>query len=201
MGWFRGAVENLGYRLDEMESLVREHIADTRDALTVLDDATDVIRYGLMEHGGFVRNETLSHSQRSHMFTQERANFVMWNIQRNRAENTDVDKGGEEETPTEDPVISGPTDGMDNLLESMRRDQNAALALEAWEDASMIQRALITVMDASAGANPIGMTMEVVETIRGIFQRLYRLARNRGHSDRANAYYMYVNDLHTVMQG
>ena len=134
------------------------------------------------------------------MFTQERANFVMWNIQRNRAENTDVDKGGEEETPTEDPVISGPTEGTDNLLESMRRDQNAALALEAWEDAS-IQRALITVLDASAGANPIGMTMEVVETIRGIFQRLYRLARNRGHNDRANAYYMYVNYLHTVMQG
>ena len=37
------------------------------------------------------------------------------------------------------------------------------------EDASMIQRALITVLDASAGANPIGMTMEVVENIRGIF--------------------------------
>ena len=119
-----------------------------------------------------------------------------------------MDEGGEEETPTEDPVISGHTEGMDNLLASMRRDQNAALALEAWEDASMIQRALITVLDAlitvldaSAGANPIGMTMEVVETIRGIFQRLYRLARNRGHNDRANAYYMYVNDLHTVMQG
>ena len=30
------------------------------------------------------------------MFIQERANFVLWNVQRNRAENTDVDEGGEE---------------------------------------------------------------------------------------------------------
>ena len=48
MGWIRDASESLGYRLDEVNGLVREHIADTRDVLTVLDDATDVIRYGLM---------------------------------------------------------------------------------------------------------------------------------------------------------
>ena len=71
MGWFRGSVDNLGYRLDEMESLVREHIADTRDALTVLDDATDVIRYGLMEHGGFVRNEnTFSFPEESYVHSR-----------------------------------------------------------------------------------------------------------------------------------
>ena len=47
----------------------------------------------------------------------------------------------------------------------------------------------------------IGMTTEAAKTTRGIFQLPYRLARNRGHTDRANAYYMYVSDLHTVMQG
>ena len=105
-----------------------------------------------------------------------------------------MDERGKEEAPTEDEVMPGPTEGMDNLMESMRRDQNAALALEAWEDASMIQRALMTVLDASSGSSPIGMTMEVVTSIRGVFQQLYRVARNRGHNDRANACLMYVND-------
>ena len=135
------------------------------------------------------------------MFTQERSNFVIWNANRNRPENTDMAEGGEEENPTDNEPMPDSAEGMNNLMESLRREQNAALALEAWEDASMIQRALITVLDASSGANPIGMTMEVVNAIRGIFQRLYRVARNRGHNDRADAYLMYVNDLQRIMRG
>ena len=95
------------------------------------------------------------------------------------------------------------TKGMENSMNAMRRKQNIALAREAWEDASLIQRALvlITILDASAGANPIGMSMVVIETTRGIFNRLHRLARNRGHGDRAGAYLRYVEDLHGIMRG
>ena len=38
----------------------------------------DCVRYGLMELGGFVRNTVLDRQQRSHMFTHERANLVMF---------------------------------------------------------------------------------------------------------------------------
>ena len=60
------------------------------------------------------------------------------------------------------------TEGMENLMNAMRRKQNIALAREAWEDASLIQRALVTILDARAGANLIGMSMAVIETTRGI---------------------------------
>ena len=90
---------------------------------------------------------------------------------------------------------------MENLMNAMRKEQNIALAREAWEDASSIQRALITILDASAGTNLVGMSMGVIETIRGIFNRLHRLARNRGHGDRAGTYLRYVEDLHGIMRG
>ena len=93
------------------------------------------------------------------------------------------------------------TEGMENLMNAMRRKENIALAREAWEDASLIQRALVTILDARAGANLIGMSMAVIETTRGIFNRLHRVARNRGHGDRAGAYLRYVEDLHGIMRG
>ena len=93
------------------------------------------------------------------------------------------------------------TEGMENLMNAMRRKQNIALAREAWEDASLTQRALVTILDARAGANLIGMSMAVIETTRGIFNRLHRVARNRGHGDRAGAYLRYVEDLHGIMRG
>ena len=68
-----------------------------------IDEAIDCVRYGLMELGGFVRNT---------LFTQERANLVIWNLG-NRAETTDaqtsdpMDNGEEteEKRPTHDAVI------------------------------------------------------------------------------------------------
>ena len=148
-----------------------------------------------------MRNESLTASQRSHMFTQERANFVMWNSQRNRPQDTDPIENAEAENLTEDEVEPSSTEGMENLMNAMRREHSIALAREEWEDASLIQRVLITILDASAGANPIGMSMGVIETIRAVFQRLRRLARNRGHNDRAGTYLRHVEDLHGIMRG
>ena len=137
-----------------------------------------------MEFGGFVRNETLSAVQRSHMFIQERANFVLWNMQRSQPEDTDENvagppEGGEEEAPTEDEEVQGETEGMSNLMDSLRNDQNVALASELWNDAAQIQRALMTVLDATSGRSPRGMSIDVVNTIRSVFQRLYRTCKKQ----------------------
>ena len=198
-------IETLGETVNANATRLAHHEEDTRDALTVLDHATDCIRYGLMEFGGFVRNEILSAVRRSHMFTQERANFVLWNMQRNRPEDTDEPaagptEGGEEEALTEDEEVQGETEGMSNLMDSWRNDQNVALASELWNDAAQIQRALMTVLDASSTGSPRGMSIDVVNTIMNVVQRLYRTARNRGREDRAQAYRRYVDDLHGVLR-
>ena len=199
-------MKTLGETVDANATRLALHEEDTRDALTVFDDASDCIRYGLMDFGGFVRNETLSAVQRSHMFIQERANFVLWNMQRNRPEDTDepaagpTEGGEEEETPTEDEETQGETAGMPNLMDSLRNDQNVALASESWNDAAQIQHALTTVLDASSGGSPRWMSIDVVNTIRSVFQRLYRTGRNRGSEDRAQAYRRYIDDLHGVLR-
>ena len=64
-------------------------------------ETINCLRFGLMELGGFVRHTILSREQRLHMFVQERANMVLWNL-RNRADTTDANledhrEGGEEE--------------------------------------------------------------------------------------------------------
>ena len=142
--------------------------------------------YPLWTHGVWwvCENEVLTASQRSHMFVRERASFVVWNMERNRAENTDEpmeqQEDAEEEAPTEDPPERGPAEGMDNHMEAMRREQNDALAAELWYEASQIQGAITLVLEASGGATPTGMTTEVVTGIRNVFQRIWRRARNRG---------------------
>eukprot|EP00435_Cladocopium_sp_Y103_P026701 s3747_g6.t1 len=208
-GWLTPTISMMGETIDAVSTRLEDYVNDTNSALSVLDDATECIRYGLMEFGGFVRNETLSVTQRGHMFVQERANFVLWNMTRNRPENTDepqdeVRQGeqGEEEHLTEDePVEPNSFAGMNALVNAMRADQNAALAAELWNDASQIQAAIMTVLDASGGPRPIGMTMEVVTSVRNVFQRLWRAARNRGRTERADAYRRYVDDMYGIMQG
>ena len=61
----RDAIHALGERLDQLANRIATNADDTRDALTVLDDATEVVRYGLMEFGGFVRNQSLTGQQRT----------------------------------------------------------------------------------------------------------------------------------------
>ena len=91
-------------------------------------------------------------------------------------------------------------------MEALRAEQSVALAREAWEDATQMQGALITVLDASAGVRPIGMTMDVITSVGGVCQRLFKRIRNRGENNRgennrAGAYLRYVEDLHGIMRG
>ena len=107
----------------------------------------------------------------------------------------------EEEEPTDDEVERGPTAGIENLINAMRADQNIALARELWDDSAQIQSAIMVLLNATAGANPIGMSMEVITEVRNVFQRLWRRSRNRNQTDRAETYRRYVDDMHSLMKG
>ena len=169
-------------RVMSLTARIAVHNEYTQEQLSMMEDFIECLRYGLMESGGFVRNEVLTASQRNYMFVQERANFVAWNMERNRAENTDEameqqEDAEEEEAPTEDPPERGP-EGMDTLMEAMRREQNDALAPELCYEASQIQGAIMLVLEASGGPTPTGMTSEVVTGIRHVFQKIWRRTRN-----------------------
>ena len=78
LSWLVNDGPGLAERLNEFH--VRFTISDEnlRENFAVLDDETDCIRYGLMEYGGFAKDTVLTSAQRTHMFTQERTNFVIW---------------------------------------------------------------------------------------------------------------------------
>ena len=78
-----------------------------------------------------------------------------------------------EDDPNNRPV------GMERLLQDMRNDQNLAVAKENWNDSNQIQQTIVLVLDSLAGDNPEGMSVRVVNGIRGVFQRLYKYHRNR----------------------
>eukprot|EP00435_Cladocopium_sp_Y103_P063813 s2135_g25.t1 len=136
---------------------------------------------------------------------KERGNFVLWNA-KTRAENTDPpaadedEEESEEELPTDDEEHGSPDGPMTILLEHMRADQNIALAGEYFNDANNIQQVIITLLDASAGPNPEGLSTEVVQRIRGVFQPLQRYHRNRGLDERAARFQVYVEDMERLMR-
>lgn len=49
-------LETLGEKIDANATRLAVHEEETRDALTVLDDATDCIRYGLMAGSSEMRH-------------------------------------------------------------------------------------------------------------------------------------------------
>jgi hypothetical protein len=166
------------------------------------EEFMDCLRYGIMEIGGFIRNQTLNREQRSHMLIQERANLVLWNL-RNQSDTTDVaaednaQKHGEEEAATSDPEVSPDAT---ILLDNLRRDQNNALAGERWNESSQLQQAIVTLLEATSGPNAEGLSMRVLALVRNICQRLYRYHRNRGLDERAEKIRLYVTDMQSLMR-
>ena len=148
----------------------------------------------------FVRFTSLDRQQRSHMFTQERANLVIWNL-RNRAETTDTQdsnlpqagEDAEEEGQTEDPLVEPNVHSpgqIEALLENMWRDQNVALSNERWMDASQIQSEISTLIDATAG----GGTRHP-QCLPAVF----RTHRNRGSDERMERFRVYVENIASLM--
>eukprot|EP00435_Cladocopium_sp_Y103_P049113 s1418_g14.t1 len=117
---------------------------DLTEGTSALEEALDCVRYGLMELGGFVRFTSLSREQRAHLLTQERGNFVLWQV-RTQAETTDA---AEIHVP-----------------ERFRDDNEDAEEENVTDDENVEQ---------PAGPNAEGLTMEVLTQIRNVFQRLWR---------------------------
>ena len=108
-------------------------------------------------------------------------------------------EGGEEEDPPEvDPLEEG--EGMKILVERMKVHVNQALAQELWYEASQIQQGIMIVLNASSGSAPEGMSMNVVQNLRGVFQRLYRYSRNRGGGTLTEVYQQYIDDVYHMMR-
>lgn len=157
-----------------------------------------------------MRFTSLDRQQRSHMFTQERANLVIWNL-RNRAESTDTQdsnlpQAGEDakqEGQTEDPLVEPNVHSpgqIEALLENMRWDQNVALTNERWMDASQIQSEISTLIDATAGDNPEGLSTRVVRDIRNVcLPAVFRTHRNRGSDERMERFRVYVENIASLM--
>jgi hypothetical protein len=149
-GWLRmKALE----RVDALETWVSIHAEDATDALPLLDDC---IPYSLIEFGGFVTSQMrFSLPLRGLKCSYKNVNFVLWNHRQDH-----IDTSGENcdgETTTDDEGLS--TADAVNLLDAMRREQNATAANERWNDSSQIQRAIMVIMvllDASSGAWPFG---------------------------------------------
>ena len=49
-------------------------------------------------------------------------------------------------------------------------DQNVALSAQRYSEAYNIQNAIITVLDATSGPNPEGLSANVITEIRNVFQ-------------------------------
>ena len=188
--------------LDTQAARIATLEEETSEGFSTTEESIDCVRFGLMEFGGFVRNTFLTRDQRSYMFTQERANLVLWNM-KHRAETTDP-QGEEEENPTNNPGGSAESHGspgnIETLLENMRRDLNIALNSEQWTEANTIQGAITTLLDATAGSDPEGLSTRVVRDIRNVFQRLFRIHRNRGSDERMERYRTYVENMSSLMQ-
>ena len=137
------------------------------------------------------------------MFVQERANFTLWRMKQRNPDTTDepMEEAAESESPTGDETgAAGPSESpLERLLANLRGEQNATLAVEAFSDASQSQGAIIAVLDANA--NSTALTVSLVNELRNIFQRMFRVARNRGDEERAASYRRYVDDLHGMMGG
>lgn len=62
-----------------------------------------------------------------------------------------------------------------------------------------LRRAIMCLLESSTGAEPEGMSMRVVTTIRNVCQRLHRWHRNRGSDERAERFQMYVQNMTNLM--
>ena len=138
--------ESIDEALDAQAARAATSEEEMMESSHTTKEAINCLRFGLMELGGFVRHTTLSREQRSHMFVQERANMVLWNL-RSRADTTDASledhrDGGEEESRTVDPVVEPETHSshgrISSLLEHVRRDLNIALQAERWTEANQL---------------------------------------------------------------
>ena len=86
----------LGNHRDELQSL-NVIVGELRDRFNyhvdgetnILEEGLEVLRFGLVENGGFVRHSELTLQQRQHMMVQERANMVMHDARRHMPDETD----------------------------------------------------------------------------------------------------------------
>eukprot|EP00435_Cladocopium_sp_Y103_P026538 s705_g6.t1 len=94
-GHQRDLVDEQRTNLRNLETRYNSYVRQTDQELATIEEYVDCVRDGLVHYGGFMRFNELSRQQRSEMFTQERANQILFRARQVAPDTTDtvVDPG------------------------------------------------------------------------------------------------------------
>ena len=187
----RGWIPFLGLFLQELLNVCRRN-------------SMGCLRYGLMEFGGFVRNQTLTRDQRSHMLVQERGNFVVWNL-RYRADSTAHQQM--QMTTTRGlrafPLVVPQKPCWKTCV--WIRTTLWMVKGERWSESSQIQQAISTLLDACDVRCQSRRTFNNSPSAphqhsKCFSERLSRYHRGRRLDERAERFRTYVEDMQSLMR-
>ena len=85
-----------------------------------------------------------------------------------------------------------------NLLNNLRSQQTECLAIELFEVAREVQRAIDNVRDAQEPGT--GLASDLLFQVRNTFQRVFRKARNRLEEWLSQVYKFYVEDMQELLK-
>ena len=89
LGNHRDELQSLNVIVGELRDRFNYHVDQYDGETNTLEEGLDVLRFGLVENGGFVRHSELRLQQRQHMMVQERANMVMHDARGHMPDGTD----------------------------------------------------------------------------------------------------------------
>ena len=213
-------------RQQESLSALEGWVANVEGQITMVSDYSESVHHGLVELGGFTRLDDLTPDERRYMYTAERANLVSRNAMGadyymrcvrqqfggGRGQNTDGDEAMESEadsqaddppvttsaaSPSGDRPSSSANAPMVNLQEDLVTQLNAALAREAYRDASTIQHLMMDLLDLSHqnGFYNTERRNRFLGMLNQRFTEMRDHARFHGHQDVAAVYESYLHSL------
>ena len=167
--------------------------------------------------GGFRRFNELTPGQNRHMYTQERANMVSYNVMggprylrlvsqhstgtHHHADNTDEQNVGNfEESESEmeqDEMMEEDVHTREHLVNRLRTLLNECLAASEFTDAADVQQLVLMTLDAGQPGQALSAT-EFHSLLEQVAQRLQiRMdrARNHSRSQMAGVFARYINEF------
>ena len=198
----------LGTEVQQLAAIHTDRIEELANEVTQLDDYASGIHYSMVEQGGFLRNSTgLSHEQRIHLCTLERANLFssrtagaeeFMNLVRQRyaprgpSDDTDME-GEEEEAQSEEEPDYGPFGHGAVRLEAMcmflQKEPTLCLERGDYWDANSIQNTILMFLDEVRNG---GTAAEIIARARNrvseLFKEMSEKATNRNHWSTADRY-------------
>ena len=219
----RESINAEGTNHDQLVRQFNAFVERTDREVNMLEEYIDCVRDGLVNFGGFVRHTNLTRQQRDSMFTQERANGVLFRMRQREPDVTDppVSNAGPSGSGLAGPSSSSAAAEMKmekkkvpqqmmrtwrmqtrapekvTLVHHLRNQLNIALANEMWEDAGEINVTIQAVLESAGSSTEL--TMELAQRVCSTFQRLRRRANNRGDHMVAELYREFAENLNAYV--